>query len=272
MRRRVAKIYHFAVWLVLRGCFIVCSRKEVRGRAYRPRTAFKPLPPHITASSGSALALAKDLYDAEDERIRNLDDKARSLLSATSILFTLNGGLIALTASWDIGAYRWLLCAAFAFLLVTLFLLLGVFFGINSFSQPKIDRPTVLQLEQGHQHGLIRDYMEAAWKNALVREFLIDSYRAARRVFLCSMLLLGTAGLVVLFTDKPTEAVVQRLLNNPEFIRKVQGAKGDPGRPGPPGPIGPKGDPGPTGPARIQMTPSTQGAPPAGSTSPPEMP
>lgn len=272
MRKRVGEIYHFAVWLLLRCCFIVCSREHVRGRAYRPPTAFEPLPAHITSSSGSTLTLAKDLYDAEDQRIRNLDDKARSLLSATSILFTLNGGLIALTASWDIGAYRWLLCAAFAFLLITLFLLLGVFFGINSFSQPKLEAPMVLQLERGRQHGLIRDYMEAAWENALVREFLVDSYRAARRMFLCSMLLLGTAGLVVLFTDKPTEAVVQRLLNNPEFIRKVQGPKGDPGRPGPPGPIGPKGDLGPTRPPIIQMTPPTQRAPPAESTLPPERP
>lgn len=257
MRRHLAETYHWAVWLLLRCCFITCSREEVRNRAYDARVPFQPLSPDIVSLAEPAVALAKDLYNAEDERIRHLDDKAKSLLNATSILFTLTGGLIALTANREIDVYRGILCVAFLFLLVTLFLLLGVCFGINRFTQPALTELTVIQLEQGQKQGLISDYHESTWMNARVREFLVDGYRAARRTFLCSMLLLSIAGIVVLVTDKGTDAVARRLRSDPDFIRSVQGAKGDPGQQGPVGPMGPKGETGPAG----SVTPSAQNTP-----------
>jgi hypothetical protein len=239
MRRRLAEIYHFTVWLLLRCCIIDCSRDDVRERMYEPRTERKAWPTGMSAETEAALAFAKELFSAENERIRHIDDKAKSLLSATSILFTLTGGLIAVTASRDIPLYRAIVCAAFALLLVTLFLLLGVLFGINRFAEPELTQEIAGKLIRGNHGGLINEYREATWVNSRVREFLVDSYRAARRVFLFSMLLLGIAGLCILFTDRPTDILAKRLLNDPEFIEKVKGPKGDSG------PVGPMGPPAP---------------------------
>jgi hypothetical protein len=200
--------------------------------------------------------LAKDLYDAEDSRIKHVDDKAKALLSATSILFTLSGAVIALTANREGAIFRWLVCLALFLLLVTLFLLVGGYFGRNRFAEPVLNSETAAQLEGGNQNELVRDYQKSAWLDAQVREFLVAAYRAARRAFQAAMLVLAIAGLTALFSEHANEAIIRQLRADPQFLEKVRGPKGDPGLIGPPGPAGPPGEVGPPGVAASINVPS----------------
>lgn len=249
------RVYDRLIWCVLRACRIKCSLEEVRVRALKPnleKRRWHLLPREQKATTGAALALAKDLYDAEDSRIKHVDDKAKALLSATSILFTLSGAVIALTANREDAVFRWLVCVALFLLLVTLFLLVGGYFGRNRFAQPVLNAETAAQLEAGNQNELIRDYQTSAWLDAQVLEFLVAAYRAARRAFQAAMFTLAVAGLAALFSNHPNEALIrstiQQLQSDPQFIEKIRGPKGDSGLNGPPGPAGPRGETGPPGP------------------------
>lgn len=241
-----AGLYDRLLWCLLRGCGIKLSLREAQLRALSPRPGKRQwhlLPKEAKATSGAALTLAKDLYDAEDARIKQVDDKAKALLSATSILFTLSGAVIALTANRDT-SFRWLVAIALFLLLVTLFLLVGGYFGLNRFAQPVLNLTTAAQLEAGNQNELVRDYQNSAWLDSQVLEFLVAAYRAARRAFQAAMLILAIAGLTALFSDHPNDAIIRQLRADAQFIDQLRGPKGDPGPSGAPGPAGPAGPPG----------------------------
>jgi hypothetical protein len=258
------RIYDRLIWCVLRGCRIRCSLKEVRVRALKPdltKRRWRRLSREVKTSSGAALALAKDLYDAEDERIKHVDDKAKALLSATSILFTLSGAIIALTANREGAFFRWLVGLALFLLLVTLFLLVGAYFGRNRFAQPVLNSETAAQLESSNQNELVRDYQTSAWLNAQVLEFLVAAYRASRRAFQAALLVLAIAGLAALSTNHPNDVIVRQLRNDPQFIEKVRSPKGDPGVMGPPGLAGTQDTTAPAGPTSSPtstLSPSSQ--------------
>ena len=259
------RIYDRLIWCALRGCLIKCSLKEVRVRALKPdltKRHWHRLPRERKASSGATLALAKALYDAEDERIKHVDDKAKALLGATSILFTLSGAIIALTANREGAIFRWLLGFALFFLLVTLFLLVGAYFGRNRFAQPVLNSETAAQLESNNQNELVRDYQTSAWLNAQVLEFLVAAYRASRRAFQAALLVLAIAGLAALSTNHPNDVIVRQLRNDPQFIEKVRGPKGEMGPPGPIGPAGSRGAADAPGPTASASTPSPEVRPP----------
>jgi hypothetical protein len=125
-----------AMWVLLRCCGIKCSPAEVDNRSYFAAELFRPfeIPSHVTRDA--AVSLAKGLYDDENSRGRSLDDKAKTLLTGTSILFTLVGGLMALTAGYQDIYFRVLISIALALLFITVVLLVGLYFGINTFSRP----------------------------------------------------------------------------------------------------------------------------------------
>ena len=253
------RLYDRLIWCALRACRIKCSLDEVRVRALKPnleKRKWHLLPKDVKATSGAALAVAKDLYDAEDARIKHVDDKAKALLGATSILFTLSGAIIALTATREDATFRWLLGVALFLLLVTLFLLVGGYFGRSRFAQPVLNLETAIELENGNQNELVRDYQKSAWLDRLALEFLVAAYRAARRAFQAAMFVLAVAGLAALMTNYPNDAISRQLRNDPQFVEKVRGSKGEAGLIGPPGPTGPRGEVGPPGPGPSINVPS----------------
>ena len=240
------------VWILLRCFGIKCSQKEVESRAYDSLEPFRSLDLPLTISGEIALKFAKDLYDDGQARFRAMDEKAKSLLTATSILFTLVGGLIALTAGHQTWPFRALICAALLLLFVSVVLLLGVYFGINRYTQPLLTSSTVKELEKKRHNTIIRDYHESAWQNERVLEFLADSYRASQRALLCALLVIGLASTLTVFNDSLDSSLLRRFRSDPRLIEQLKGAKGDQGPPGPQGPAGHIGPPGPSGPAGPQ--------------------
>ena len=240
------------VWILLRCCGITCSRAEVDRRSYFAPDTFQPLvlPPQI--STDAAVDLAKTLYEEESRRARGVDEKAKTLLTATSVLFTLVGGLTALIAGHQTAHFRIAISIALALLFVTVVLLVSVYFGVNTFTRPALTSEMVAKLEHGHREALLQDYYRSIKENRAVHNFLVDSYRAARRSFLCALLVLGFAAIAIEADSSSDDLLLQRLRIDPNFIEKLRGPKGDPGPTGPPGKpgeIGPSGPPGSSAPS-----------------------
>ncbi len=77
------------LWIVMRAAGIECSREEVENRRYNPASSRKfPLEGQEEASS-VLLDLAKDLYKAETERTTSVQEKGKTLLTLSGLLFPL---------------------------------------------------------------------------------------------------------------------------------------------------------------------------------------
>lgn len=128
------------------------------------------------------------------------------------------------------------LLVAFPLLLATL--LLFRFFGTERRSAPKVDSALVEAGAKVAQLEALESHLMATAYNAGATDFLVDLYRASRRlvaIALCGIVVLTIATVVAPATNP---SIAEEVRGNADLIRILRGPEGPEGRQGPPGPAG----------------------------------
>ena len=239
---------HGFLYLILRLCRIECSFDEVCNRAYNESKPLEyPHLPNNLENLSQILDLAKDLNKRCDDRWLIVENKAKFLLTITSSVMGL--GALALSKYGTLTSVMILMLCFSG----TLYLLLE-FYRVGCSSIVEVDDITKTENPDSQTKSLIQNYLRVEHSNHLKLDFLVDLYRASRRVMLSVMFV--TCCVVVLAyhsRDNLEMRLIQDLRSNPEMLSVLTGPKGEKGFQGEPGikgdqgvqgPVGPKGEPG----------------------------
>lgn len=227
------------LWL----CHIDCTVTEIHDGRYRLTSP--PLDRDKTEEEGvkEGLSQAIRLDQGEQSRRAMVQDKAKWLFTLAAGLLTIVVSLLAHRPLWF--GILGVVIVALPLLLATLALLR--FFGVERRSVPLIDAAVLNAKAKTAQLELLESHLKALDFNARATDFLVDLYRASRRltaIALCGVLVLAVATVVA-----PTStSLVEELRGNPDLIRLLRGPEGPAGQQGAPGSIGPAGAQGPVGP------------------------
>jgi hypothetical protein len=194
--------------------------------------------------------LAKDLYIQERNRRESLDKKVSWLLTLSGILIPLSVKLI-ITSSSQLP--RWFhfpaLLLVTGSLLLTAVLLLE-YLAVGTFSQPIVDEPLLKANESERKCIVLNSYIDATRVNQDTNHYLVDLYRAARRMFSAALTAVALLGLVAAAlltwgsTSQLEDRLIQKLRSEPKLIDLLRGPVGPVG---PQGPRGQRGEVGPRG-------------------------
>ncbi len=229
--------------------------EEVRRGMYR--RSGRPGGLHITGKNvkPETVTLAKELFEESRSRISTVASKVGTLLTVTSI--AVSGTLTSLSL---IGFPSNL--AFFAAFLVTIVVFISTgwflfkFLAVGQISAPNIDQEFLDLTPEMTKAAYVRDLLAAADQNDLRNNFLVDIYRAGRR--LCALSFACALGLVVFaVADRigREDRVIQKLRSDPQLLNLLRGPQGPPGTPGTAGSRGEKGERGDRGSAYLPNLP-----------------
>ena len=219
---------------------------HVRQGAYDARG--RPAVPGISSSdvTDETLSLAKDQFEESRSRISVIMGKVGTLLTVTSI--AVSGTLTSLSLIGipsDPYFYAAFLCAVAVFLCTGWFLF--KFLGVGQSMAPSINEKFLRLSESEKKAELVRDCLKSVAQNDLRTDFLVDVYKAGRR--LCAFSFAWALLLVTLAVTNrigQENRLILKLRSDPQFVELLRGPKGDRGEPGVPGPSGPRGEKGNT--------------------------
>jgi hypothetical protein len=240
------------IWNLLLLGGIEATHKEVRDGRYNDGKPINlPDSPKYDGSK-AMFDVAKAIYGESLDRKETLDKKVTSLMSLTGILLPLTITFFVYASDWAVVGWFFII----PFFIVTgllLFcaLLLLEFLRLNRFSQPGMDEKLVESTEANREILIIRDYLKAASYNEDTNRYLADVYRAARRFFICALIISTAVGWIAAGTKtflterNPEKRLLKTLKDDPELVSLLRGTDGPPGQTGQQGPPGPRGDVGP---------------------------
>ncbi|MDP3072297.1 MAG: collagen-like protein [Opitutaceae bacterium] len=230
---------------------ISISTADVRASMYLGRRRSPAL--HITGKkvTSEAVSMAVDQFEESRTRISTVAAKVSTLLTVTSI--AVSGTLTSLSLlGFPSNAFFY-----GAFLLtITVFLCTGwflfKFLGVGRSAAPALDQE-FLDLQSGKKKAAyIRNLLSAAEQNDARTDFLVDIYKAGRRMsvlsFCCALVLLTLA-----VSDRlgREDRLILKLRADQELVELLRGPRGQAGPSGQAGKSGPKGDAGRRGPAYV---------------------
>jgi hypothetical protein len=230
---------HGLLWL----CRIDCTADEVRDGRYPRKT--QPLNREGATKDGAteALALAVRLEQGEQARRTMVQDKAKWLFTLAAGLLTLFSGMLVRRPTWY--GVVGVVLVALPLLLATLLLIR--FFGTERRSTPEVDQALLTAVGEKAQLESLDSHLLALAYNAGATDFLVDLYRASRR--LAAVALCGVSMLAVATVVAPTSnSLVEEVRGNPDLVRLLRGPEGPQGDAGALGPVGAQGPAGPAGP------------------------
>ncbi len=220
--------YRRFLWLIIRICGFDMSLQEISRRRYESPAKIPSLD-NIYDDEPQLLDLAKDLYEEENSRRGQLDEKVRTLLTISGILVPLTVGLMAFV---DLPLIA---IVPLALLLLTTVLILE-FFGVDTVAFPSIDDNLLGSGRGERRKFLIKSYIESTAFNNGVNNFRVDLYRASRRLFLISLALVALVGVINVRSLRSIEKrVAEGLLSDRLFIQRLAKAMA--------APVGPSGAP-----------------------------
>lgn len=212
---------------------------------------------HITGKkvTSETVSIAEDLFEESRTRIATVSAKVGTLLTVTSI--AVSGTLTSLSLlgfpsnAFFYGAF---LLTILVFLCTGWFLF--KFLGVGRSTAPALDQE-FLDLEPGKKKAAhVRSLLSAAEQNDARNDFLVDVYKAGRRMsvlsFGCALALLALA-----VSDRlgREDRLILKLRADPQLVELLRGPKGQVGPSGRTGKSGPKGDAGERGPAHFPPVP-----------------
>jgi hypothetical protein len=223
------------------------SPESIRAGMYQ-RRGTSPAP-HITEKkvSDETISIAEDLFEDSRTRVGTVSTKVGTLLTVTSI--AVSGTLASLTLigfSTSLFFYLSFFVTIFVFLCTGWFLF--KFLGVGRNAAPNLDQEFLDLAPEKKKAAYVRSLMSAAQQNDLRNDFLVDIYKAGRRMcmlsFACALVLLTLAVLDRLGRE---DRLIIKLRADPQLVELLRGPKGPPGPAGAAGSNGPKGDAGQNG-------------------------
>lgn len=194
------------------------------------------------------VSIAKDRFEESRTRISTVAAKVGTLLTVTSI--AVSGTLTSLSLI-GFPSNPFFYCAFLLTILV--FLCTGwflfKFLGVGRSATPDLDQ-VFLELGPAEKKAAyIQTLISAAEQNDARNDFLVDVYKAGRRMsvlsFGCALILLALA-----VSDRigREDRLILKLRSDPQLVELLRGPKGASGAEGPAGKPGAKGDAGDRGP------------------------
>lgn len=170
-------------WLILRITCPDCqiSIDEISERRYK--TKMDPDPTNIVMVDEAIAALAKSIYEEEHARTALVHDKAKTLITISSLALPI---LMALSAQAVYCAW----VAAATCIVVSLVLLL-MSFAVGPTARPSLD--AVLLAHARPRAAIAGDYLRATNYNIGATNFLSDVYRGAHRALIVGLVLFVVA-------------------------------------------------------------------------------
>lgn len=247
---RAAPAWSQIVWSLLRFCGIDLTPQEARQRRYENPEDTTNLEPQDIGDATTIEDLVKELFKNERDRREALDKKVSWLLTLSGILVPLSVNLV-ITSAGQLPLWFYFL----ALLFVTVPLLLSAvllieYFGVGNFSLPSIDEALLVTDSVDRKRIVLKSYLDATKFNGVTNHYLVDLYRAARRMFLAALTAIAVLGLVaicLLTWGNPArleDRIIRNLRADPQMIELLRGPAG---KTGPPGPRGERGDQGERG-------------------------
>lgn len=221
------------------------KEKSVHDGAYK----INKRPPIIHKPSDDLLTLAYNLYQDSKARTSSISAKSSTLITITGITASGTGAslsIIGLPSNYWFGGL----------LIITIFCALSTawilfkFLGVGSYATPGLDEDIGRLPKDAQRAQLLRDLTSAQIYNDARIDFLVDVYRAGRRM--CIIILFLSFGLIVsavALREGKSDAIILKLRSDPALLKLLQGPQGTqgpegiPGKQGPTGDIGPKGEP-----------------------------
>ncbi len=212
---------------------------------------------HITGRkvTSETVSIAEDHFEESRDRIAKVAAKVGTLLTVTSI--AVSGTLTSLSLLGF--PTNSLFYAAFLLTLLVFFCtgwFLFKFLGVGRSAVPDLDQE-FLDLDTGEKKAAyVRNLLSAAKQNDARNNYLVDVYKAGRRMsvlsFACALALLALA---VSDHIGREDRLLLKLRADPQLTELLRGPRGTIGPGGPQGKSGPKGDVGERGPVFVPQLP-----------------
>ena len=238
------------IWGLLRVCGIDLTLAEVKQGRYDAKNPLAEVRSDDWKTSSTIKDLIKAQYDSAKALREAVDKKIGWLLALTGVLIPLSLNLILVGAGKMPNLFYFVaLLFVTSPLLLTAVLLLQ-YLSVGWWSQPELDSDLLAAAELVQNGRVLQDYASATHFNECVNRYLVDVYRAARRMFFVSLVFITFTGWLVaswltwIAPGTYEKRLIRELRSDPELLNLL---KGPAGPTGPRGLSGPKGDRGPEG-------------------------
>lgn len=213
---------------------IPISRGAVEAGAYSRECASKNLVINMETVSDDVISLAEDLYKESRDRYSAVASKVGTLLTVTGI-----GASATLTSLSIMGIPSTTEFYISYFIVAGVFICTGWFWfrflGVGRVSMPNIDQTFLDLVGPPQKAAYLRDLLVAAELNGFRNDFIVDVYKAARRIsaaaFFCALVLISIA---VFDRIHREDRFVMKLRSDPKLVELLRGPKGERGPPGSP--------------------------------------
>lgn len=193
------------------------------------------------------MALATLLHDESMKRIANVGSKVSTLLSTTGIAVSATLTSLSLIG-FPSSVFFYVAFVGTALVFIFTLWFLFAFLAVGTSAVPRLDQDFLDSTKDEKRAELVQSFISATEQNDLRNNFLVDVYKAGRK--LCALSLLGAVLLVMIavFSRSGREdRLVQKLRSDPQLISLLRGPTGPQGPAGQSGPPGEKDERGATG-------------------------
>lgn len=194
-----------------------------------------------------AITLATLLHDESMKRVANVGSKVSTLLSTSGIAVSATLTSLSLIG-FPSSAFFYVAFVGTALVFIVTLWFLFEFLAVGTSAVPCLDQDFLDSTKDEKRAELVQAFISATEQNDLRNNFLVDVYKAGRR--LCALSLVGAVLLVMIAVFSRSgreERLVQKLRSDQELINLLQGPRGPQGPAGKPGAPGEKGERGPVG-------------------------
>lgn len=193
------------------------------------------------------MTLATLLHDESMKRIANVGSKVSTLLSTAGIAVSATLTSLSLIG-FPSSVFFYIAFVGTALVFIFTLWFLFAFLAVGTSAVPRLDQDFLDSTKDEKSAELVQSFISATEQNDLRNNFLVDVYKAGRK--LCALSLFGALLLVMIavFTRSGREErLVQKLRSDSELINLLRGPSGPQGPVGPSGLRGEKGEKGVAG-------------------------
>jgi hypothetical protein len=201
------EVFSCIAWLLLKTLFIDCTLDEVRRRCYKHSGKEAALALEKAKAPDQLLDLCKELYVQEERRKSSVDEKCKVILTISAILLPLMAALLSRPSTPWLGLIP-MFCIFFAAFLILLY------FDVGTRSAPSVEVEIVNLEPAEFKTEVAKCYLHCANENGRRCDFLVDVYRAARRLLVLGLLLLSIITAVEVLSGKPVTTQEEHSLPN----------------------------------------------------------
>lgn len=187
------------------------------------------------------LELAKCKFEESRTRLPAVTGKVSSLVAVAGIVVSASFAALSALGLPNTPGFLVIFCTTVAVFVTTAWFLFK-FLGVGRTSSPSLDQ-RFLDLPVKHQKAeYLRDLMTAAEHNDRRTDFLVDVYKAGRRLTVIAVVCsLATLSLALINRVSQEDRLIQKLRSDPKFIELLRGPAGSNGTAGLQGPRGERG-------------------------------